>query len=107
MMNAVSKSFASGKLPKCFDSVKRSLPFKPDPSEKHKLKDVAQAFVELQQARHDADYDLSKNFTRGDTVAFVERAKQAFSDWESVRKEDLAKIYLACFLVWKDFDKTR
>ncbi|MEX2560734.1 MAG: hypothetical protein WD403_12510 [Pirellulales bacterium] len=71
------------------------------------VQNVAKAFVDLQQARHDADYDLARSFPRSDALAFVEQAKQAFVDWRGVRKGDLARIYLACFLLWKQWDKAR
>ncbi len=55
-MNKVSKSFAKGNLPKKFDPIKAATVVPSD------LKDVAQAFVDLQQARHEADYNLGKSF---------------------------------------------
>ena len=100
-MNEVSKLFANGKLPKAFGSVASRFPVKSE------LKQVAQAFVDLQQARHDADYDLAKNFRRGETLAFVERVRQEFRDWDAVRKERVASIYLACLLIGKDLDRGR
>jgi len=100
-LNVISTEFANGNWPKTFDPVKGVFPIP------QQLKDVAQAFVDLQQARHDADYDLTKSFTRSDALAFVEQAEQAFQDWEAVRKDDLARIYLASFLLWKDWNKTR
>jgi len=100
-MNDVSKSFAKGEWPKAFDPVKGvfSIP--------QELKDVAQAFVDLQEARHNADYDLAAHFTRGDTLVLVGRAAQAFRDWETIREDDLARFYLGCFLLWKQWDRTR
>lgn len=39
---------------------------------------MASAFVELQQARHEADYDLARRFTRPDVLALLGVAQQAF-----------------------------
>lgn len=100
-INTISKSFAKGEWPKAFDSVKGTFPL---PQE---LKDVARAFVDLQQARHNADYDLTKTFTRNDTAAIVGVAKKAFDDWTKVKNNDLARIYLASFLLWEKWSKTR
>ena len=100
-MNEVSKSFAKDDWPKAFDSVKGVFAIPPE------LQNVAQAFVVLQQARHDADYNLAKKFTRSDAASFVEQAKNAFEAWNTVRRHDLAKIYLACFLIWDKWNKTR
>jgi hypothetical protein len=41
------------------------------------LKAVADTFVKLQQARHEADYDLSRSFRRQEALAFVQSARQA------------------------------
>jgi uncharacterized protein (UPF0332 family) len=100
-MYEVSVSFAHGRWPKVFDPIKGVFLV---PQE---LKDVAQAFLDLQEARHDADYDLNQRFTRSDAVVLVKRADQAFRDWKAVRRHDLARIYVGCFLSWKLWDKAR
>ena len=100
-MNDVSKKFAKGDWPKAFNSAKPQFPI---PQE---LKDVANAFVDLQQARHDADYNLAMKFTRSETVDLVERSRQAFQDWKKIRKHDLARVYLGCFLLSKQWDRER
>jgi hypothetical protein len=47
------------------------------------LRQVANTFVALQEARHQADYDLQSTFTRADTQALIASAGQAFVDWET------------------------
>ena len=69
------------------------------------LKSVANAFVRLQQARHEADYDLSRTFRKQEALAFVKLARQAFEAWERVRRTDDARVYLACFHLWKRWDE--
>jgi hypothetical protein len=100
-MNDVSKSFAKGQWPNTFNPVKGvfSIP--------QELKDVAQAFVDLQEARHNADYDLAARFTRRDALVLGGRAAKAFRDWKAIREDDLARIYLGCFLLWNRWDKSR
>lgn len=49
------------------------------------LQRVADAFVELHQARHEADYNVGRNFTRPDVRDLVRRAKEAFEAWARVR----------------------
>lgn len=100
-MKKVSESFAKGDLPRLLKPAKATNPV---PQE---LKGVARAFVDLQQARHEADYSLAKRLTRSETLNLVERAEQAFEDWKQVRTEDFARLYLACFLVWDKWDKVR
>jgi uncharacterized protein (UPF0332 family) len=69
------------------------------------MKSVANTFVRLQQARHEANYDLSRKFRRQEALAFVESARQAFEAWERVRRTDDARVYLACFHLWKRWDE--
>jgi hypothetical protein len=49
------------------------------------LAGVAQAFVDLQKARHDADYATHRDWTRTMALTEVERAEQAFADWQTIR----------------------
>jgi len=62
---------------------------------------VLQAFVDLQEARHQADYDLTKICSRLDAVSHVQIARQAFSDWESIRKTPNASTFMAALLLQK------
>lgn len=48
------------------------------------LVEVALAFSALQEARHEADYDLARSCTRGKAAAFVARARDAFTHWDAV-----------------------
>jgi uncharacterized protein (UPF0332 family) len=100
-MDEVSRSFAQGKWPKTFDPVRGSFAVPAS------LRAVAQAFADLQQVRHDADYNLARAFTRNEARTAIAQAKQAFRDWQGVRRDDLARVYLACFLNWKAWDRTR
>lgn len=65
---------------------------------------VAQACNQLQQARHQADYDTAARFARQDVRLLVRDAEQAFAAWSRVRNNDEAKAFLALLLVtdrWK------
>ncbi len=100
-MNKTSRSFAGGNLPRKFDAVTegKAVP--------NALRNVANVFSELQQARHLADYDLAKKFSRGEAQVFVDQASRAFQDWQTIRKDDQAQLYLACLLLWDRWDKIR
>jgi hypothetical protein len=65
------------------------------------LQDVAAAFVELQDARHEADYKVDRSFTRLESTNLVERAAQAFATWQTIRTDPVARTYLAVLLLWK------
>jgi hypothetical protein len=45
------------------------------------LKAVARAFMDLQVARHDADYATHLGWTRTQAITEVERAEKAFESW--------------------------
>ena len=64
------------------------------------LTGVAATFVDLQQARHEADYDAARRFTRPDVIDLVDRAEQAFRDWHTVRKSVQADVFLAGLLAF-------
>ena len=61
---------------------------------------VATAFVELQQLRHEADYDMMGRFTRKEVLDSVERAEQAVSNWNRVRTTIQADTFLAGLLAF-------
>ena len=65
---------------------------------------VAAVFVDLQQYRHDADYDIGRRFTRLEVLSIVSDAKRAFADWGEVRNSVQADTFLAGMLT---FEKIR
>jgi uncharacterized protein (UPF0332 family) len=68
------------------------------------LRLIAETFVQLQQARHEADYKLDRRFTRKEAISLVERGRQAFQAWTRVRKDPAAQVFLASLLL---LDKLR
>lgn len=63
------------------------------------LVEVALAFSALQEARHEADYDLARLFTRGEVEAFVARARDAFAHWGDVAGTAEGEAFLVALLV--------
>lgn len=61
---------------------------------------VATVFVDLQQARHEADYDTARRFTRREVLDLLDQAKQAFVDWKSFRRSIQADTFLAGMLAF-------
>lgn len=59
---------------------------------------VAVAFIDLQEARHDADYDVLSTWTRADVIYLVEKADAAFTRWRSVRRSVAADVFLVALL---------
>ena len=63
---------------------------------------VAEAFVNLRQARLDADYNRAYRFTRSEVLYLLRVAEDAFEDWKVVRKTLQADVFLAGLLVGKN-----
>jgi hypothetical protein len=63
------------------------------------LREVAKAFVSLQQERHVADYNSGRIWARLETQSKVDQAKAAFQSWQAVRTQPVAQDYLLSFLV--------
>jgi hypothetical protein len=60
---------------------------------------VARAFVALQEARHAADYDLTRSFDRTYALLMVQVARSAFANWQAVRSGLNATVFLAALLL--------
>lgn len=59
---------------------------------------VAGTFMDLQEERHRADYDPARMYTRTGALALVQRAEQAFHDWQHVAADPVARLFLLCLL---------
>ena len=65
------------------------------------LIDVASAFVQLQEARHDADYNRALRFTRREALDLADLTDQAFRDWRQVRGSLPADTFLTGLLAYR------
>jgi hypothetical protein len=71
------------------------------------LKLVAGTFVDLQQQRHQADYDFGRPLIRTEATDLVERVEAAIRTWKAIRKTGAssksysleARVFLAALLV--------
>lgn len=69
------------------------------------LREVAEAFSSLQDARHMADYDLSSNLDRNDAVLKIRLAESAFAAWRRMRAKDEANVFLVALLMKKEWPR--
>jgi len=72
------------------------------------LIDVAASFVQLQEARHQADYDLTESFDRVQVLGYVRQARQAAVSWKAIRETPNANVFLAALLLhnrWNKYNK--
>ena len=63
------------------------------------LTDVADAFVQLQELRHEADYDPNASFLRQDVDAHIRQAKTAIGDLDAAPVKD--RRIFAAWLVFR------
>jgi len=105
-MQRAAKSFLSGSggLPKHItNAFGTAIP--PVPAQ---IMTVASAFVELQRARHEADYNRAISFSRAEARKLVEKAEKAFTEWKAVvampAHTEMCELFLASLLLderWK------
>ena len=96
-MKQACASFGGGTLK---SSVTKGLPagFAPP----REIQDLAATFVELQEKRHLADYDLTERFSRSDTISLIEQAKKHASSFANLPASDEKRFFLACLWAWKE-----
>ena len=68
---------------------------------------VVQAFISLQDERHDADYDVLLTYTRSEANAIIRIAQNAFAAWNIAKTTPAARIFLSCFQLKKVWDEKR
>ena len=68
----------------------------PVPAEIQRIADV---FVQLQNARHKADYNVKDSVTLVEAQTFVQMARDAFIDWATVAPHPSVDTYLTDLLV--------
>jgi hypothetical protein len=63
---------------------------------------VAATFIDLQELRHAADYDLTRSFTRQDAETAADQAKDAIDAWIQLRaaNEQLALLFALSLMLW-------
>jgi hypothetical protein len=62
------------------------------------LRTVANVFVQAQQRRHDADYDMTKEWTPVEVDTQIASVGEAFRTWNLIRDESTAQAYLVSLL---------
>lgn len=91
-MARVCRTFQAGALPSSFSFLQ---PIDAD------LRLVAERFVRAQEERHSADYDLQANFTRTDTLNFIDQVEEAFDAWQRVQNSDAATYFLFALFFYR------
>ena len=68
----------------------------------HGVLSVAQIFCEMQQERHDADYNLAESFTKAEASWACDLVEQAFRDWNAAKKShpEVCLLFALALLLW-------
>ncbi len=73
------------------------------------LSTVASAFIDLQDAQHEADYNLGKSFVRAEARDLVDQVGRAFTDWRTLTTNpahaDVCDLFLAALLLGQRWNK--
>ncbi|MFI5459511.1 MAG: hypothetical protein ACHRXM_29140 [Isosphaerales bacterium] len=97
VMKEACKSFAGGTLKK---GVAKGLPVGfTVPGE---IRELANTFVDLQDSRHLADYDLTERFERSDVLALIARVRQDIESFKNLAPSNEKRFFLACLWAWKE-----
>jgi hypothetical protein len=71
------------------------------------LQTVARSFIQLQDARHRADYDLSYKLDLQQARQHVELAVTALKSWKQIKGTPEANIFILSLLMWKNWERER
>ena len=91
-MREAARRFAGGNVTPKLIAGLNGLSLQPE------LVTVAKIFLDLQQARHEAEYDRTIRFTRPQVLRLSNQARRAFSNWRRVRKSLQADVFLVALL---------
>lgn len=69
------------------------------------LEVVANSVIDLQEARHEADYNIGQRFSRLEANNLIDQATAAFQAWQRVRTNPVAHNFLAALLLWKQWNR--
>jgi hypothetical protein len=76
-----------------------SLPLEPG------LTFMATTFVDQQNARHAADYDMSQSFTRFEVLDMIRDVQTALDDWSRIRATPNAAVFLTALLLNRQWSR--
>ena len=71
------------------------------------LQTVALSFIQLQELRHQADYDLSFRISQRDALKQFHVAADAIEAWRGLAGTPEANIFILSLLLWKNWEKDR
>ena len=99
-MKKACKPFAGGTLP---DVVRAKTGFQRVPPE---IRTLARRLLELQEKRHQADYDLTESFRRKDAYSLIKASENAIAAFSALpAANDERRFFLACLWAWPELSR--
>ena len=92
--SVLARTFDHGKMKGICDDHVKMFYSSGQPPSGVQLKNIAHTFVLLQEKRHTADYDNSKQWSRSDVLNVLTLATDAFTAWRAISAQDAAQDYL-------------
>jgi hypothetical protein len=71
------------------------------------LRNVAQTFITLQEARHNADYNLGYSLGSDEAQQLILLALVAMDSWDRITTTAEANIFILSLLMWKNWERER
>ena len=65
------------------------------------LREIAELFTDLQEARHQADYNNEKTWSKTEVAATLNDAHAAFQNWNKINGTPVANEYLLSLMIGK------
>jgi uncharacterized protein (UPF0332 family) len=97
VMKEACKSFGGGTLKK---GVAKGLPAGfTIPGE---IRELAETFVDLQDNRHLADYDLTERFKRSEVLVLIAEVRKHSETFRNLASSNEKRFFLACLWAWKE-----
>jgi hypothetical protein len=66
------------------------------------IRELAEIFVELQERRHVADYDLTDRFKRSNVLLLINPVERRIQAFTQLASSDEKRFFLACLWAWKE-----
>ena len=69
------------------------------------LRLIAEFFTRLQAARHDADYNPDRRFTRSETRKLIQQVRDAVAAWDRVKGQSASDAFLVGLLLGERWNR--
>jgi uncharacterized protein (UPF0332 family) len=66
------------------------------------IQELADLFVELQESRHAADYDLARQFNRTEVLILIRQVRARMADFRALPATNDRCFFLSCLWAWKE-----